>query len=320
MTADAAMQLRRLLHIIPRLADGEAHPIEQVARMARTDVDTVLRDLYSLAQRFGDPGGFVPGLEITIEGARVTLRSGHFARPMRLTSAELCALELGLAMLARECAPEERGAIERARARLGAALAMLPPSERAGGGAGGRHAELGAEGDAALLAAIRGALRARRKVRLDYRSASAAEPATRTICPYGLVAARGAWYVVAHCEERDAIRIFRLDRIERAVPLAERFEIPPSFSLESVVRNGAVFSADEPGTLRVRYSANVARWIAEREGVPLDADGSLTVEHPLADLRWAVRHVLQYGPDAEVLEPESVRREVRSKLLELLEE
>jgi hypothetical protein len=33
------------------------------------------------------------------------------------------------------------------------------------------------------------------------------------------------------------------------------------------------------------------------------ADGSLVVEHRMADAEWAVRHVLQYGADAEVLAP-----------------
>jgi predicted DNA-binding transcriptional regulator YafY len=38
------------------------------------------------------------------------------------------------------------------------------------------------------------------------------------------------------------------------------------------------------------------------------------VEHPLADTDWAVRHVLQYGPDAEVLEPAAVREEIVRRL------
>ena len=57
----------------------------------------------------------------------------------------------------------------------------------------------------------------------------------------------------------------------------------------------------------MRYSPRIARWIAEREGKSLADDGSLTMEHPLADRDWAVRHVLQYGPDVTVLEPAEVR-------------
>lgn len=35
----------------------------------------------------------------------------------------------------------------------------------------------------------------------------------------------------------------------------------------------------------------------------LDVDGSLTMEHPPGDAEWAIRHVLQYGPEAEALDP-----------------
>jgi predicted DNA-binding transcriptional regulator YafY len=64
----------------------------------------------------------------------------------------------------------------------------------------------------------------------------------------------------------------------------------------------------------VRYSPRIARWISEREGRALEPDGSLIMEHPLADLDWAVRHVLQYGPDAEVLGPPEVRRAIVERL------
>jgi predicted DNA-binding transcriptional regulator YafY len=66
--------------------------------------------------------------------------------------------------------------------------------------------------------------------------------------------------------------------------------------------------------MKVRYSPRIARWIAEREGLSLAEDGSLTVEHPLADAEWGIRHVLQYGPDAEVLEPLDLRNEIVKRL------
>jgi predicted DNA-binding transcriptional regulator YafY len=69
--------------------------------------------------------------------------------------------------------------------------------------------------------------------------------------------------------------------------------------------------------MRVRYSPRIARWIAEREGGVPDSDGSLTSMHPLADPHWAVRHVLQYGPDAEVLSPEWLRVEIAGCVEEL---
>lgn len=317
--ADAALQLRRLLHVIPRLADGESHPIAEVARLAGTDRDTVLADLHSLSARFDHPGGFVPGLAVIMDAEHVRLRADHFARPMRLTAPELCALELGLAMLRAERPPSEHRAIDGARARLRRALAKLPADEIRGDG---RWGDLGTHGDPEHLAVLRAGVRDRRRVHLVYRGADATAPSARTICPYRLVAARGAWYIVARCEDTgdgDALRIFRLDRVEAATLTGDPFTVPEDFSLDGIMRQGSVFRASEPEALRVRYSPRVARWIAEREGRTADAEGSITVEHPLADERWAVRHVLQYGPDAEVLAPASVRRAVAERLRAILD-
>jgi predicted DNA-binding transcriptional regulator YafY len=317
VSQDASAQLRRVLALIPYFADDESHSLNEIARKANTDSETILADLYSLSERFGDPGGFIPGLQITIESATrsARVRANHFHRPMRLSAAELAALDLGLAMLKLDRTPGEQGAIDRARERLRKAMVRLP---RDAGADGRRYAELGAHGDAAHLSALRSAMRARRKARIVYRSSEGREETARTICPYGLVASRGTWYVIAHCDERKSVRIFRLDRMESVKDTTSSFEIPESFSLDSIVAKDRVFRAPPSEPLRVRYSPRVARWIAEREGVPLAADGSLTLEHPLADVHWAVRHVLQYGADAVVLAPESVRDEVRKRLRAVL--
>jgi hypothetical protein len=123
---NAAAQLRRVLHLIPLLADDEDHPIEEVARLAGVDRRTIVKDLRSLADRFDDPGGFVQGVQILIEPDCVSVHTSHFQRPMRLTRQELAALELGLAMIRGERPPEEHRAIDRARERLGEAVAELP--------------------------------------------------------------------------------------------------------------------------------------------------------------------------------------------------
>jgi predicted DNA-binding transcriptional regulator YafY len=96
--------------------------------------------------------------------------------------------------------------------------------------------------------------------------------------------------------------------------LDAKFESPRGFSLDAVIKDGKAFQTAEPGTLRLRYSPRIARWIAEREGKSLAEDGSLTMEHQLADRDWAVRHVLQYGPDVTVLEPVAVREAVVRRL------
>ena len=317
-TADtAAAQLRRILHRVPRLADDRDHPIDEVAEAVGLDRAALLKDLRSLADRCDDPGGFVEGVAIFIDGNHVSVRSSHFLRPMRLTRAELAALELGLAMLRSERPPEDHHVIDRARTRLTEVLAATPGDDldaiHLAADSGYPHAD-----DAGRRKQLRRAIRDRHKVRLAYQKATDPAPETRTVCPYSLVLARGMWYLVAHCDDGEGLRFFRLDRVTDATVTTDRFRVPAGFSLAGLVDEGRMFHADEAEPLVIRYSPGVARWIAEREGRPVDADGSLTVTHPLADTDWAVRHVLQYGPDAEVVSPPRVREAVRARLDRIL--
>jgi proteasome accessory factor C len=315
MTSDTAVQqLSRILHLIPGLADGETHDLGEVAREARVDRAVVLRDILSISERFEAPGGFVEGLQIFLESdERVSVVPNHFLRPMRLTRGELCALELGLGMLRAERPPEEHRAIDGAVERLRAAIGRLPGPEVGEL----RVASLAAGGSLERLRELREAHRARRKVRLTYRKGADEAASTRVICPYAIVYTNGMWYAVAHCESSDGVRFFRLDRVEAVEQLDARYERPREFTVETVMRDGKAFHSEEARTLRLRYSPRIARWIAEREAKELAADGSLVVEHPLADVDWALRHVLQYGPDVTVLDPGEVREAVRRRLEEI---
>jgi predicted DNA-binding transcriptional regulator YafY len=314
---NAAAQLHRILHLIPLLADGETHPVAAVAALAGVDREVLFQDIESISERFETPGGFVEGLQIFIEpNDEISIIPNHFLRPMRLTRGELCALELGLAMLRGERPPEEHRAIDRARVRLQMAIAALPGEDDAEDRL--RAASLSPAGDLQHLRLLRDAFLAKRKVRLRYTKAADDDPTSRVICPYAIVFTEQMWYVVAHCEGTDGIRIFRLDRIADVEPLQAKFDSPRDFSLDAIVREGRAFQGEGAATLRVRYSPHIARWIGEREGKPLAEDGSLTVEYPLADREWAVRHVLQYGPEAEVLAPEEVRSEIVRRLQGML--
>ena len=318
MSDTAAARLRRILLLIPQLADGDDHRVEDLARDVGADSATVLRDIQTLVARSDEPGGFVPGVYICFDGEEVSLVTQPFRRPMRLTASELGALELGLAILRAERAPDERQVIDRALERLRKALVEVPedmlhiPLDAVA--TAQRVASLPNAGAPEVLGAIQKAIAASRKLSLTYRGGGHAQATERTIQPYSLIVASGAWYVLAHCESAEGIRTFRLDRIERMELLEDGYEIPATFSVDEHLADRKVLRVGEPRLMRVRYSPRIARWIAEREGTEVAEDGSLTMEHPLADVQWGVRHVLQYGPDAEVLGPPEVRSEIARRL------
>lgn len=315
MTETAAKQLRRILQIIPEIADGHDHYLSDVAKRAGVDAEVLLSDLKSLADRYGAPGGFVEGMQIYIGPQKVAVTSDHFLRPMGLTIHELCALELGLAILRAERPPDETEVIERARERLRQVIARLPADEM---DFERRYAEIAPTEGLPHLDELRKALRDHRKAKITYRRAGADTATTRVVRPYAIVPASGMWYAVAYCEESEGLRVFRMDRVESLTSLDDKYEIPATFSVNEALREGKGLQVDTPASgMKVRYSPKIARWIADREGVPPDADGTLTIDHPLADSDWGLRHVLQYGPDAEILEPEELRQEIARRLSEM---
>ncbi len=311
----AADRLKRLLLTLPLLADEGWHPIAEVAARVGAAPAVVLEDLQSLQERIvGDVAGFIDGIQILIERDRVCMQSKLFKRPMGLSPHELRAVELGLAVLRQERPPEEHAAIERARARL-ASLGALDPAPRA------HVADWGTVGDVRHLATVQRALLARQIVRIAYRAASSDETTERRVHPYRLLFGNGHWFLVAWCEKSAAVRVFRVDRIRRAALEPDTYELPATLDVEALVKGGHVFvNNGTTETLVVRYGPRIARWIAERERGEVQLDGSLVVTWPLADVAWAVRHVLQYGPDAEVLSPPAVRERLRDLLAALVAE
>src|SRR5205085_12062099 len=96
----------------------------------------------------------------------VAIRGDHFLRPLRLDVPELCALELGLAMLAASSAPDEQRTIARARSRVRDAIVAMPASEQE---SEMWHGVAPTAASPELLTQLRDALRSRRKVRIAYR-------------------------------------------------------------------------------------------------------------------------------------------------------
>jgi predicted DNA-binding transcriptional regulator YafY len=95
------------------------------------------------------------------------------------------------------------------------------------------------------------------------------------------------------------IRNYRLDRILELRVTDEAHE----FADVSAAAPG--FAADGSLPVKVRYSTEVARWVAERENAQCEPDGTLVMTYDVVDMNWLVRHVLQYGGEAVVETPEA---------------
>lgn len=301
----ASRQLERILHLVPRASGPEGVSLTELAAELGVSRERLLRDIEEVTARdYYHPAGWIADLQISVEEDLVTVwTTGELRRPVRLSPREALALALGLRLLA-DASGRGRGEELLALAgRLDRELASVPAEPMTAGFAldgGDPHGD-------GLLALLRNGARERWRCRLAYLKPGETEPEPRLVDPYALVFSRGHWYVIGHSLEARAVRVFRLDRMLEAEPTAETFEVPDGFDAADYVEEGAVFRAGEEVEAVVRYSRRIARWIAERETVEEQSDGSVIVRRRVADPRWIVRHVLSYGPEAEILEPVAMR-------------
>jgi proteasome accessory factor B len=176
--------------------------------------------------------------------------------------------------------------------------------------------------DGGLVEVLAAALAGRKRVRLQYRKAGATEPTERDVDPYGLFLKRGAWYLVGHDHRSSEVRMFRVARIESAVPNDQKpgspdFEVPESFDLEATMRTSPLrYLVHEPAIAKVRVDREVA-FLVEREWGPADADNVHTFETTYLD--HVVDQVLALGARAELLAPADARAVVRHALTAIVE-
>lgn len=238
----------------------------------------------------------------------ISLVRGYRMPPLVLTPEEAAAVSLGTGLVEELWGDLYR---EPARAALAKLEHLLPDEQkrevawarRALAATGMHRGDMQAQ--TPVLERLRSAVRESRRVHMRYRSGSSPHPAERDLDPYALIHRWGWWYVVGHCHLREALRSFRVDRIESLALTEARFQPPVEFDLQAYLAQDWA----PPPRLRVRMrfqpgSAHVALYNRSAwESFEEQADGSILVAFPAPELYWAAATVLAYGPIVQALEP-----------------
>lgn len=171
-----------------------------------------------------------------------------------------------------------------------------------------------------LFTDINRACDAHKQIEFTYFAASKGETSTRLVDPQILLHDRGAWYLVAYCHSRNALRMFALHRIRDYKILETTFK---PMSREEITKwMDAAFQlehGEREYNVKVEFAAHAARYIRERVWHPQQVlvdqtDGSCTLSFPASSLDEVVRWVGQYGADAFVVEPAELRAMVKDSL------
>jgi predicted DNA-binding transcriptional regulator YafY len=164
-----------------------------------------------------------------------------------------------------------------------------------------------------------------RKLSIDYETRSrGGEVSQRTVRPYALLPYVRSWQMVAYCEWREKILIFKVDRILSAELCAEHYSLPADFRLEDYMGGAwGMMRGDGADTCAValRFEREAGKRVAEEywhtsqrfEDLP---DGRVLMRLQVGVTPEFVHWILYYGADVEVLEPQGLRKEVGRQMCE----
>jgi predicted DNA-binding transcriptional regulator YafY len=159
----------------------------------------------------------------------------------------------------------------------------------------------------------------RRCVNLVYRGFTL-EETCRDVEPYALTFHGGLWYLVGYCHLREAMRTFRIDRIQAITALNASFVIPRDFSAREYITRTMHF--ENQYEVVVHLDARVAPYVREHHDHWMDLtdheDGAVTARFGVSDLNWAMGWVLSYGGAAKVLEPPELAARVQKAAAEIV--
>lgn len=160
---------------------------------------------------------------------------------------------------------------------------------------------------------------------MSYQKYTTSEQDIYTIRPYAVKEFAKRWYIIAHCVERNGLRVYGLDRVIEINPTGKQFKMPSNFDVDELFATsfGIYVANGKPVNVKFRVSETEAKFIKDlplhrsQEEVKRDDKGVIFSIFVCPD-KNLIMELCKYGPRLEVISPESVRNEVRDQLQEAL--
>ncbi len=178
------------------------------------------------------------------------------------------------------------------------------------------------------LSKIETAISRRKTIEFTYYTMERDDTAPRKVDPFHLVFRGGQFYLIGYSHEREAVRVFRLSRIQGKVGYASKaehdFSPPEDFDRRDYAQRADWQLGEIEGTAKIWLRERIA-WLIERDygeygtlrsAVKADgAPGKGTIfETEYASPRELIAWVLRWRQNAKVLDPEGIREQAESRL------
>ncbi|MBQ7811889.1 MAG: WYL domain-containing protein [Bacteroidales bacterium] len=170
------------------------------------------------------------------------------------------------------------------------------------------------------------------EIEIAYQKYTSSRESRYTLRPYAVKEFAKRWYIIGHCIERNAVRVYGIDRVKRLEVTDRTFRMPAGFDVDELFATSfGIYLPEGPGqTILFRTSPTEARFLRD---LPIHASQKELRgrEKQEAADKWGdgedvifsifvcpndnlVMEFCKYGSRIEVLEPEGVRNAVARQL------
>jgi predicted DNA-binding transcriptional regulator YafY len=322
--------LERALSILLLLTRRQLLPASELATRFEVSTRTIYRDIDRLmalgipveAER-GSEGGF-------------RLSGDYLSPPIALNRVETTALLVALSLVRGMETTPLKSDLEAAEAKL---LAALPKAAREILAKGpnivgiekppddifhGRRPPFRPEEHQAAVDRFLDGILTQRRVEMTHRNPNRPSERVHEVEPHGLLWDRDLWYLVGRSLEAGEIRMWRADRVLsiRVTGMAFRplldFDVRALLGRQWLERAMRTWEARKEAC-RISMSADAASklqrdWYYRHAAYLEGSDGRVVMSIPETDPETILPLVRWLGPDAEILEPSSLREKLKGEL------
>lgn len=164
------------------------------------------------------------------------------------------------------------------------------------------------------LTSIMGAMESGNELEITYKKYTVSESEILHVHPYGIKEHEKRWYLVAWCRERNALRVYGLDRIVSLETMESRFQMPRNFDIDMLFAGSfGIYLPGDRKTVRIVFRAadTEAKYLRD---LPMHSSQKET-EPGLFEIRVVpdnnlIIELCHHGDRIEVLEPQDIRLQV----------
>ncbi len=152
------------------------------------------------------------------------------------------------------------------------------------------------------------------------------QPALKSVEPYALKEFRNRWYLVGKDSKINELRIYALDRLTNLTIKNSKFIYPSDFSVNTYFANcfGIIaHDGQSPEEVVLSFTPDQGKYIKSlplhhSQEILVDNDSEFRIKLHLVITFDFVMELLSYGPEVKVIEPLFLKKKIKRKLLESL--